>query len=92
MFQSIEELVDENDRRSKLYFDENDSGDTEHSQESVPLFIPIILLKRCDLRQERAFRGYNLLIRHVPGLEVKLINLDVPQFRVFVRDVSQFSL
>ena len=38
-------------------------------------------------RQDRTFRGYNLLARHVPGFEKKLVDLDIAQLGVFFRDV-----
>lgn len=96
MFQSIDELVDENDRRRALALDEDEDGDREetdypleHVQLVVHLFHPA---SHYDPNSQcRTFRGYNLLVRHVPGIEAKLLDLELPQLSIFFRDVRPLS-
>ena len=89
MFQSTDELVDENDRRRGLELDEEEA-DAPIVEPTLEYVLSLTFLSlphhRVD-RQNRTFRGYNLLARHVPGFESKLVDLEVPQLSVFFRDV-----
>jgi hypothetical protein len=44
-----------------------------------------------DDRQNRTFRGYQLLLRHVLGFEAKLVETPVPELGVFFKDVSHLT-
>jgi hypothetical protein len=51
-------------------------------------FLVKLNLYRDSTRQEHTFQGYKLLIWHLSGIEDKLLNLDVSQLNVYLRDVS----
>lgn len=40
-------------------------------------------------RQDRAYRGYGLLVKHVKAIEDKLLDLDFGQLASYFRDVSR---
>lgn len=42
-------------------------------------------------RQDRTYRGYELLVQNVKGFEEKLLELDAPQLSTYFRDVSHSS-
>jgi hypothetical protein len=39
--------------------------------------------------QCHTFRGYNLLVRHVPGIDAKLVDLDLSPLGIFFREVRR---
>ena len=96
MFQSIDELRDENDRCCTLALDEDEDGDREetdypleHIQLVVHLFHPASHYNPNS--QCCTFWGYNLLVRYMPGIEAKLLDLELPQLSIFFRDVWPLS-
>lgn len=88
MFDSVEELVEENDRRHL------DDMEPEHVEESTPVYVPPTVAHcLCWLRQnsqERSYRAYQLLVRHIPVLKQKLDTQDVLELNAYFRDVSHF--
>lgn len=40
------------------------------------------------ISEDRNFRGYNLLVQHVSGVEEKLLELGITELGVYFREVS----
>jgi len=38
--------------------------------------------------QDRLYRGYELLVRHIPNLKARLVDQDVCELNAYFRDVS----
>ena len=93
MFQSIDELVDENDHRwaSELDGEESEAQSRNYTLEYLELFSAQRCMFHILHRQNRTLRGYNLLVKHVPGFEKNLVDLDISELGVFFRDVWQHS-
>lgn len=85
MFDSIDVLIDEGDRRRAIATDLIDSD--EETPESVHLFI-IINLTNIINSQSRIFQGYELLLQNIPKVEEKLLSMEVDELVVYLRDVS----
>lgn len=85
MFDSVDVLVDEGDRRRAIA---TDLIDDEETLESVHLFIMNNLTDIIN-RQSRIFRGYELLLQNIPKVEEKLLSMEVDELVVYFRDVSR---
>jgi hypothetical protein len=55
---------------------------------TFPYLLCFELKPDLELRQRRAYHGYELLLRHIPGLKTKLSEQDVPELNAYFRDVS----
>lgn len=91
MFDFVEVLVDESDRRRAIATDIAEDHD-DNTLESV---IPIINHSRTDNidSQDRTFRGYELLVQNVSNIEEKLLLMDLDELGVYFREVcSPFPL
>lgn len=86
MFDFVEVLVDESDRRRAIATDIAEDHD-DNTLESV---IPIINHSRTDNidSQDRTFRGYELLVQNVSNIEEKLLLMDLDELGVYFREVS----
>ena len=84
MFDSIDEMVEENDRRrleDDLYLEDGTA-----QEYACLLFENRHLYVICS--QDRLYRGYQLLIQHIPNLKQKLLSQDVVEMNAYFRDVN----
>jgi hypothetical protein len=87
MFDSVDEMVEENDRR---HLDEDlEPEDRDQSTPEYIFFSPRNLYDSLmESSQERLYRGYELLVRHIPNLKARLVDQDVLELSNYFRDVS----
>lgn len=85
MFDSVDILVDENDRRRANM---EDMSDEEETLESAHFVVPLVNTIADDTcSQRRTFRGYKLLVQSVSNFEEKLTSMEVDELVVYFRDV-----
>lgn len=85
MFDSVDILVDENDRRRANMEDMSDEEETLESAHFVISLVDAIADDTCS--QRRTFRGYKLLVQSVSNFEEKLTSMEVDELVVYFRDV-----
>ena len=90
MFESVDELVEENDRRRALELEEEEP-DTEPQEHTLGLRFVFNQLARpthFSDRQCRTYRGYKLLVRHIHGFKAILDEEDLHELNAYFKDVS----
>lgn len=86
MFDFVEVLVDESDRRRAVATDIAEDHD-EDTLEFVTSFTSILPTNNIH-SQNRTFKGFELLIRHVSNIEEKLLTMELDELAVYFREVS----
>lgn len=90
MFDSVDVLVDESDRRRAIVADMAVEED-EETLELVQLIAHLNNPADDICSQSRTFRGYELLVQNIPTIEEKLLSMDVDELVVYFRDVSYLN-
>jgi hypothetical protein len=88
MFESVDEMVEENDRR---YLDNSlELEDIEEPtlQYAIYLYFMIYLTLQSWSSQAHIYRGYELLVWLIPALKTKLVDQDIPELNTYFRDVG----
>lgn len=88
LFEPIEDLVGENDRRCALELASEDEGPIECSAEYVLALLYSMLNNLSLNREHRTHRGYKLLVQNVSSVEIKLVEFDTHELGVYFREVS----
>lgn len=86
MFDFVEVLVDESDRRRALTTDIAE----DYNENTLEFVISFTSIRPSnDIHsQDRTFKGFELLIRHVSNIEEKLLTMDLDELAVYFREVS----
>lgn len=87
MFDSVDFLVDECDRRRTIATEMTDDDDETLESAYMSLNNWITFADRF-YSQSRTFRGYELLVQNIPRIEDKLLSMEVDELVVYFRDVS----
>jgi hypothetical protein len=90
MFDSVDEMVEENDRR-RLEEDLPPEDKDPPTPEHVYSLLDGWYISLTESSQERLYHGYEHLIRHIPSLKTKLLNQDILELNSFFRDVNFLS-
>jgi hypothetical protein len=95
MFDSVDEMVEESDRRHL-----DDSLEPEDVQEPTLQYAvclcfmayPTCLTLQSWDSQARVYRGYEHLVRLLPTLKIKLVDENISELNGYFRDVGYFLL
>lgn len=86
MFESVDEMVEENDRR---HLDDSlEPEDVKEPTLQYAIYLYFMTYLQSQSSQARAYRGYGLLVRLIPALKMKLMNQDIPELNSYFRDVG----
>jgi hypothetical protein len=88
MFVSVDEMVEENDRRHLDDSLEPEDAEEPTLQYAIYLYPMTHPTPQSWSSQARVHRGYELLVRLIPALKTKLVNQDIPELNSYFRDVG----
>jgi hypothetical protein len=88
MFESVDEMVEENNRQHLDNSLELEDVEEPTLQYAIYLYFMRYLNLQSWSSQAYAYQEYELLVRLIPALKMKLMNQDIPELNNYFRDVG----